>query len=125
MLVLGLAERGHPSEPFNPATGAGYVAAQEGHYARAPAQGVDAVPALIETFGGVAPELMGMLQQAAWFRMNRLSKTEYGETTWSARNWLTFVQQRISVAVQRSVAREIAQALGCCPVTDRHGAPAA
>ena len=74
-----------------------------------------AVPALIETFGGVAPELMGMLQQAAWFRMNRLSKTEYGETTWSARNWLTFVQQRISVAVQRSVAWEIAQALGCCP----------
>ena len=69
------------------------------------------MPALVETFGGVAPELLGMLRQAAGFRMNRLTKAEYAETTWSARNWLTFVSQRFAVAVQRSMAEEIGKAL--------------
>jgi len=39
---------------------------------------------------------------------------EYDETTWSARTWLTFVAQRISVAVQLSMAQEAAEALGLC-----------
>ena len=124
-IVLGLAERGHPSEPFNPATGRGYVAPQPGDYAKAQAAGVDAVPALVETFGGVAPELLGLLREAAGLRMNRLTKAEYAETTWSARNWLTFVSQRFAVAVQRSMAEEIAKALGVCSTVDPRGAAAA
>ena len=43
---------------------------------------------------------------------NKLAGSEYDETTWSARTWLTFAAQRISVATQLSAAQEVAQALG-------------
>ena len=66
-----------------------------------------------------------MLRQAAGFRMNRLTKAEYAETTWSARNWLTFVSQRFAVAVQRSMAEEIGKALGVCSTVDPRWAAAA
>ncbi|MEC7198880.1 MAG: hypothetical protein VXW37_05610, partial [Candidatus Thermoplasmatota archaeon] len=49
---------------------------------------------------------------AAEWRSNKLTSSEYDETTWSARTWLTFVAQRLSVAVQLSVAQEAAEALG-------------
>ena len=43
---------------------------------------------------------------------------EYDETTWSARTWMTFVAQRISVAVQLSSAQEVAEALGLSVAAD-------
>ena len=46
------------------------------------------------------------------------AKSEYDETTWSARTWLTFVAQRLSVAVQLSVAQEAAEALGLSVAAD-------
>ena len=42
----------------------------------------------------------------------------YDETTWSARTWMTFVAQRISVAVQLSSAQEVAEALGLSVAAD-------
>ena len=44
--------------------------------------------------------------------------SEYDETTWSARTWLTFVAQRLSVAVQLSVAQQAAEALGLSVAAD-------
>ena len=42
----------------------------------------------------------------------------FDETTWSARTWLTFAAQRLSVAVQLSVAQEAAEALGLSVAAD-------
>ena len=49
------------------------------------------------------------------------SSSEYDETTWSARTWLTFVRQRISVAIAYASSHEIAQALGMSVATDPRG----
>ena len=45
-------------------------------------------------------------------------KPLFDETTWSARTWMTFVAQRISVAVQLSSAQEVAEALGLSVAAD-------
>ena len=74
------------------------------------------MPFLVETFGGLSPALMRELRAAAEWRSNKL--TSYDETTWSARTWLTFVAQRLSVAVQLSVAQQAAEALGLSVAAD-------
>jgi hypothetical protein len=48
---------------------------------------------------------------------------EYDETTWSARTWLTFAMQRVSVAVHKAVAKELSDALGFSGAVDPRGAP--
>ena len=40
------------------------------------------------------------------------------ETTWSARTWLSFVSQRLSVATQLAAAQEVAEALGLSVAAD-------
>ena len=45
-------------------------------------------------------------------RQNRLNKAEYELTTWAARTWLSFSSQKLSVALHRATALEIAHALG-------------
>ena len=99
-------------------TGAQAAATSRGDYARAQAAGVTCVPLLVETFGGLSPALMHELRAAAEWRSNKLTSSEYDETTWSARTWLTFVAQRLSVAVQLSVAQEAAEALGLSVAAD-------
>ena len=47
----------------------------------------------------------------------------YDETTWSARTWLTFAMQRISVAVHKAVAKELSDALGFSGAVDPRGVP--
>ena len=76
------------------------------------------VPLLVETFGGCAPPLMSALQRAADWRQNKLTSSEYDETTWSARTWLSFVSQRLSVATQLAAAQEVAEALGLSVAAD-------
>ena len=49
---------------------------------------------------------------------NKLTSSEYDETTWSARTWLAFVRQRISVAIHYAAAKEIAEALKMTMATD-------
>ena len=72
--VLGLRERGVAGgAAFNPRTGAGYVAAKGGDYARAQRAGVAVAPLLIETFGGFGDDLRLLLQEAAAVRSDRLS----------------------------------------------------
>ena len=58
------------------------------------------------------------LQWAADWRQNKLTSSEYDETTWSARTWLSFVSQRLSVATQLAAAQEVAEALGLSVAAD-------
>ena len=89
-----------------------------GDYARAQASGVRCVPLLVETFGGLSPPLVNALHAAAEWRKNKLTASEYDETTWSARTWMAFVTQRLSVASQLSMAQEAAEALGLSVAAD-------
>ena len=52
------------------------------------------------------------------WRQNKLTSSEYDETTWSARTWLSFVSQRLSVATQLAAAQEVAEALGLLVAAD-------
>ena len=123
LLVHGLRERGAPSDgTFVPRTGKGYVKAVQGDYDRAAASGVTVHELLVETFGGLGRELIKILKLGAEYRDNKLTSGEFDETTWSARTWLTFVWQRISVATQRAAAMEIGQALGLSMATDPRAA---
>ena len=123
-LVVGRQQRGVEGDgTFKRTTGAGYVAPKAGAYARAQANGVEVDPLLVETFGSFGPELLELLRGAAEFKMNKLSAAEYDETTWSARTWLTFAMQRISVAVHKAVAKELSDALGFSGAVDPRGAP--
>ena len=116
--------RGEQSDgTFRRHTGAGYVAPKDGAYKRAEANGVEATPLLVETFCGFGPALLALLRDAAEFKSNRLSAAEYDETTWSARTWLTFVVQHVSVAVHKAVAREASDALGLTAAVDPRGVP--
>ena len=67
-----------------------------------------------------------------WHFRNRQSKklqfptnrsTRKAETTWSARTWLTFAMQRVSVAVHKAVAKELSDALGFSGAVDPRGVP--
>ena len=111
-VVLGRRERGTPGQQFNRVTGAGYVKGRAGDYARAQASGVTCVPLLMETFGGFGAGLADVLRQAADWRQDKLTSSEYDETTRSARKFMPFATQRISVAAHLAFAEEIAQALG-------------
>ena len=112
-VVLGRPGRGAPGDgAFDRRTGAGYVAAKKGDYARALDKGVECAPLLVETFGGFGAGLVDALEKAAAWRQNKLTSSEFDETTWAARKWLPFVLQQISVAVQLAMAQEIAEALG-------------
>ena len=57
---------------FDRRTGAGYVSHREGDYARAQAAGVECVPLLVETFGGMSPALYDALREASDWRANKL-----------------------------------------------------
>ena len=116
--VQGRLARGEPGKAFNPRDGSGRAEALPGDYPRAAARGVEVKALLVETYGGLEGDLVELFQAAAAARGDTLSAGEYDETTWSARTWLVFVEQRISVAVQRSIGKEIAQALGLATAGD-------
>ena len=102
-VVLGWAERGQAADgPFDRRTGGGHVRQKLGDYDRAVGAGVTVVPLLVETFGGCAPPLMSALQRAADWRQNKLTSSEYDETTWSARTWLAVV--RVAAALRGDAA---------------------
>ena len=51
-----------------------------GDYARAQASGVRCVPLLVETYGGMSPQLVDALRAAAERRKNKLTSSEYDAT---------------------------------------------
>lgn len=112
--MFGRAQRGQPGDGvFNPATGAGYVSPSiaPGDYAYAVSKGVQVEPLLFETFGGFSPDVVQLLHAAAATVDNRLSAPQYDAATWSTRSWMSFSVQRLSVALHRSLAWELACAL--------------
>ena len=67
---------------------------------------------------------MEELRKGAEWRANKLTASEYDETTWSARTWMAFTtHERLSVAVQYSAAQEVAEALGLSVAADPRAAP--
>ena len=99
-------------------TGAGYVEKKDGEYARAIDSGVDVHVLLFETLGGFSPAVVALLRRCAEARQNRLARSEYDATTWSARTWMSFNTQKISVALHTACAMEIADALGLPSAVD-------
>ena len=71
-----------------------------------------------DTQSGFSPEVVELLRELATERQNKLNKGEYEVTTWSARTWTSFVCQKISVALHRAAALEIAHAVGISHATD-------
>ena len=111
--MFGLAERGTPGAQFCPRTGAGYVAPKSGDYTAALANGCEVETLLFETFGGFSSGVVALLKRAAAEVENKLTSSQYDETSWSARTWLSFSTQQLSVAVHRAAAWELAGALDC------------
>ena len=70
------------------------------------------IPLLFETFGGFSPAAMRLLRRLRDQVSNTLSHAQYEETTWSARSWMAFQAQKISVALHLAAALEIACDLG-------------
>ena len=61
---------------------------------------------------------MEELRKGAEWRANKLTASEYDETTWSTRTWMAFTTQRLSVAVQYSAAQKVTEALGLSVAAD-------
>ena len=125
-LVFGLRERGDVSEgaSWNYNKGKGHVRAKAGQYTRAiDDHGVDVRLCLVEApGGGLGPEMVGLLKECAEQRGNKLDKHEYDDTTWAARSWMSFNIQKLSVAIHRTLALELARALGLSRGADPRGA---
>ncbi len=89
------------------------MAAVKGDYHRAVAEhGCEVTLLLFETYGGWGPEVVELFRELAEQRANKLRKDEYDQTTWSARTWLSFQVQKVSVALHHAAALEVARALG-------------
>ena len=112
-MVLGLEGQGADGDgQWNPWRGTGYVPPTAGEYANALADGAEVVPLLFETLGGFSASVVKLLERAAAEVDNKLSGPQYDETTWSARSWMSFATQRLSVALANAVAWEAAKAVG-------------
>ena len=83
--VRGRRRRGVKTDgAYNRRTGAGYVSHKDGDYVRVRRrrpEGVECVPLLVETFGGLSPALTGVLREAADWRSNKLISSEYYPST--------------------------------------------
>ena len=116
--VLGLEARGQPGTRFDPRTGRGYVAAVEGAYARAVANGVEVQPLLFEVWGGWAPQFVELMRRTAAERSNKLLRHEYDQATWATRSWHSWAAQRIACALTRAVAGAVAGELALSMARD-------
>ena len=87
-------------------------------YHRALEKGVDVRPLLFETYGGWSPEVVELFTELANERSNKLDKHEYDQATWATRTWLSWVVQKVSVALHHAAALEVAHALGLSAAVD-------
>ena len=79
---------------------------------------VDVRPLLFSTFGGFSPEVTEFLKELTQERANKLNTSEYDSATWSARTWMTFSAQKLSVAVHMAATGELIRALGLAAAAD-------
>ena len=116
-VVLGHAERGTKGDKrFDPRTGHGYVAPVEGDYAEALRRQHTVFCLIFCTFGGFSPEVVKFMGGLAKRVDNKLNSTQYEETTWSARSWMAFQAQKLSVKLHRAVSWQVGleHQLGVC-----------
>ena len=112
-LSVGWRERGRPEDGrWNALLGTGWVREQAGEYAPALQGGAEVAVLLFETFGGFSAPVVELLQKAGAEVENRLSHAQYDATTWSARTWMSYSTQQLSVSLQLAVAWEAAKAMG-------------
>ena len=71
---------------------------------------------LFETLGGFSPDVLRLLRQLSTEVGNQLSASQHDATTWSAKSWKSFQCQKLSVALHKAVAFEIASELGIAAV---------
>ena len=117
--VLGRPQRGQKGDgQFNELTGRGYVQALTGDYHGALALKHRVVPLLFETYGGFGPDVVNVIYEFSARVDNKLNSEQYANTTWSARSWRSFQTQRISVALHKAVAYQIATELQLAVVDD-------
>ena len=90
----------------------------KGQYDRALRMGVDVRALLFSTFGGFSPEVTEFLKELTQERANKLNTSEYDSATWSARTWMTFSAQKLSVAVHMAATGELIRALGLAAAAD-------
>ena len=63
--------------------------------------------------------MVELLREIREERGNKLNRSEYDLTTWSARSWWAFAVQKLSVAVHLAAATEIGLALGLAYAADK------
>ena len=115
--MLGHAERGtKDGKRFDPRTGQGYVAACDGDYAEALRRQHTVFCLIFCTFGGFSPEVVKFMGGLAKRVDNKLNSAQYEETTWSARSWIAFQAQKLSVKLHRAVSWQVGteHGLGVC-----------
>jgi hypothetical protein len=115
--VLGRAERGAPQDGrFDTRTGRGYVSSHAGDYAEALRRQHTVLCLIFCTYGGFGPEAVKFINGLAKHVDNKLNSPQYEETTWSARSWVAFQTQKLSVKLHRAVSWQVGteHGLGVC-----------
>ena len=72
---------------------------------------------VFETFGGFSPGVVNFLKKLSFEVKNKLSHQQYDLTTWSARSWLSYQTQQLSVKLHIACAWQIATELKLAAVT--------
>ena len=62
---------------------------------------------LFETTGGFSPEVCELLRDLAEVVENKLTPAQYDLTTWSARTWLSYQTQRLSIKLACEVGHQL------------------
>ena len=88
------------------------MAALDGDYAQTQKLGHEVCALVFESFGGFGVAVERLLKRLKRDVANKLNQRQYDETTWSARSWLSFQVQQLSVALHTALAFEIAKELG-------------
>ena len=96
---------------WDPRTGTGTVEAVKGHYTDA--EGKCHVMALLsEEFGAMSAGVEELLMRVAKVAGRKLTWWQYDQTSWSAREWMPFALQRLSVQLWTALADEAQRAIG-------------
>ena len=97
---------------WDPQTGTGTVEAVKGQYTDA--EGKCRVEALLfEEFGAMSAGVEGLLMRVAEVAGRKLTWWQYDlQTSWSAREWMPFALQRLSVQLWVALADEAQRAIG-------------
>ena len=114
--VLGLSQRGDPSQPaYNRLTGEGYVAAKDGAYADAIAKGHSTLLLVTESTGAMSDDLVHLLRSLAYHKKvdGHRDTTIYGLGRMSVQSFFQHHMSAISSAIVLADAQTlVAESVG-------------